>query len=545
MSKTSARPNIWGKLVRFVRPPHGQERDSSYVSQSSSITEQLAGTAVFDRTLQRRKDEAAVRKREFDTLRKLQQRQGIRVSRKTRGQSSPNFAERHVTLGKIAHIEREISNQWWSSESTTSSRMALDAHQASDARDDPDTVDMSETVPLDDPAAAVHLENLSVMSDDFLDSALVIAPSKMAAEPAGSMHRGPDQTLEAAALSFAMADFAKAESYLLVALDEGGPFHVHARERALTLLDFYRITAQRSRFEDFAIDFVHQFGESAPEWGSSNNAADGAVAVAGTAVAVAETDPQNGIWRCPDVLDAAAAQDLGQAMVRAQSISRINWSDVQSIAMDAVGSLERVLAGWCQQSVRLEFVGADQLLRVLHDHAEHPEEGANNGVWQLLFKFLQIMRRHAEFEQVSMHYCVQFEESPPPWQDAACILENRRTHSTNAQLEAEAAGYAAPLDGASTLDTAVLVARLHGEITDDATHAFAGFHGGAQAWEPLRIHCADLVRVDFSAAGSILNWVMEQQSQGVRVQFVGVHRLIAALFHVVGVTQFAVVDVRR
>jgi len=47
------------------------------------------------------------------------------------------------------------------------------------------------------------------------------------------------------------------------------------------------------------------------------------------------------------------------------------------------------------------------------------------------------------------------------------------------------------------------------------------------------------VRVDFSAAGSILNWVATRQASGCHVQFRDVHRLVAAFFTVIGINEHA------
>jgi ABC-type transporter Mla MlaB component len=53
------------------------------------------------------------------------------------------------------------------------------------------------------------------------------------------------------------------------------------------------------------------------------------------------------------------------------------------------------------------------------------------------------------------------------------------------------------------------------------------------------ISCARLIRVDFSAAGSILNWVAAQEMQGRQVQFHDVNRIVAAFFRVIGINEHA------
>ena len=60
----------------------------------------------------------------------------------------------------------------------------------------------------------------------------------------------------------------------------------------------------------------------------------------------------------------------------------------------------------------------------------------------------------------------------------------------------------------------------------------------------LVVSCANLVRVDFSAAGSILNWAANLQGEGCQVQFLDLHRLVAAFFGVVGIHDHARVVMR-
>jgi ABC-type transporter Mla MlaB component len=56
--------------------------------------------------------------------------------------------------------------------------------------------------------------------------------------------------------------------------------------------------------------------------------------------------------------------------------------------------------------------------------------------------------------------------------------------------------------------------------------------------------CARLIRLDFLAAGTLLNWVSAQQAEGRKVQFKDVHRLVAVFFNVVGISEHAKVIAR-
>ena len=60
----------------------------------------------------------------------------------------------------------------------------------------------------------------------------------------------------------------------------------------------------------------------------------------------------------------------------------------------------------------------------------------------------------------------------------------------------------------------------------------------------FEVNCRQLLRVDFGAAGDLLNWSMEQQGRGHQVTFKQVNRLVAAFFGVIGINDSARVMLR-
>ena len=60
----------------------------------------------------------------------------------------------------------------------------------------------------------------------------------------------------------------------------------------------------------------------------------------------------------------------------------------------------------------------------------------------------------------------------------------------------------------------------------------------------MLISCAKLIRVDFSAAGTLLNWVSAREAENRSVQFSEVNRLVASFFNVIGISEHARVIVR-
>ena len=63
--------------------------------------------------------------------------------------------------------------------------------------------------------------------------------------------------------------------------------------------------------------------------------------------------------------------------------------------------------------------------------------------------------------------------------------------------------------------------------------------------QPLVIPCERLIRIDFSAAGSVLNWAADQQAKGRDVRFQDLHRLVAVFFNVIGISEHAWVVPRK
>ena len=88
-------------------------------------------------------------------------------------------------------------------------------------------------------------------------------------------------------------------------------------------------------------------------------------------------------------------------------------------------------------------------------------------------------------------------------------------------------------------DQPPVVVELSGEILGDAADVLARLAAGRQESNRLVVSCTRLIRVDFTAAGSILNWVAEQQGEGCQVQFRDVNRIVAAFFNVIGITEHA------
>jgi ABC-type transporter Mla MlaB component len=101
------------------------------------------------------------------------------------------------------------------------------------------------------------------------------------------------------------------------------------------------------------------------------------------------------------------------------------------------------------------------------------------------------------------------------------------------------------VDGPSSEFNQLGLVELSGEIRGDPQATLEDLERRLQGADVLIISCRNLIRVDFSAAGTLLNWVTSHHTSGRLVQFVDAHRLVSAFFHVIGITEYAKVVVRN
>jgi ABC-type transporter Mla MlaB component len=362
-----------------------------------------------------------------------------------------------------------------------------------------------------------------------------------------------DPDIEEAAIRFANGDDTGAENGLLDALNERGHIDESAELWTAALFDLYRATGQQLRFDSIAIDFAERFGRSAPPWFSMPEQL-GRTQPVERAAAPEQASTTDAIWTSPAVLDENAVNELNLALANAPLPWHLDWSGLKSITPDALFPLEPLLAGWCALRVRLRFKGAEQLEAVLKTCTRSGDKSQRVGWWQVRMNALRVMRLQDAFELVALDYCVTYEVSPPSWQEARCEYEQDgksaialgegvdATQDTTERIPNFASDFTAPM---GLEEVPVVVVELTGEILGDAADAIKRLEEGRnQSSGRLMVSCARLMRVDFSAAGSLLNWVANRQTEGCNVQFRDVHRLVGAFFNVIGINEHARVLLR-
>ena len=371
-----------------------------------------------------------------------------------------------------------------------------------------------------------------------------------AAAPTDSL---TDPDLEDAAIRFANGDDAGAEQSLLAAL-QGDNLRPELAETWMSaLFDLYRATGQQARFDSVALEFANRFGRSAPAWFSTPDLLKRTAGSAAATPARERQSPSAGgepDWRCPAQLTAAALDELS-VLARVPGGLVLDWSALTTIGLDAVAPLARQVTAWAVMPAQLAFRGHAALERALLALTPSGDRTVDPVCWKLRMDALRIMRLQDAFELVALDYCVTYEVSPPSWQDPRCTCElqgasdpreaeaediRSQWDQPNSTWDDPLAGLTMPagLDGPPPA-----VVELYGEIIGDAAEVLAKLEKGMEGASRMVVSCARLIRVDFSAAGSILNWVATQQANGCQVQFRDVNRIVAAFFNIIGITEHA------
>ena len=86
---------------------------------------------------------------------------------------------------------------------------------------------------------------------------------------------------------------------------------------------------------------------------------------------------------------------------------------------------------------------------------------------------------------------------------------------------------------------------LEGVVEGDASQMLDTFTPMVEPGQPFTVRCDRLMRIDFVAAGSVLNWVAECQQKNALVRFGNLHRLNAVFFNLIGINEHSIVNQRE
>jgi hypothetical protein len=566
MSEPKDTTSFFRKVVKFVANPTTEWAEIGLPQDEARETE--FAKSELKAMIERKRRNDFVRKREFDMLRKVR-REGLSPEQLAAlgGSSRLDDSEGRLSVAesgakqdasvkaKIDAIEQQMVGDNFGatprrgpdfynaptqpvpmgSNAPPSARMPLDG-----ARVEPAPA----AAPAAAAAAAVMGAGLSPLSSLAMDASAGDFSNAFAVEVSEVAH---DPELDEAVIAFANADFEQCEQALAGLTSMGGQRHAHA-ETWLVLFDLYRAIGQQHKFESLALDYAQQFGWSAPQWFSMPRLVAEAASEE-RAPSNSRIDGQVG-WVCPDYVDADAVARLSSQSLQMPLPWVFDWSALKGIDTEGAARLSELFRNWIRQRLEMRWLGGERLFAVLADAAPTGVRDVDPAYWQLRLDALRLTNRPDQFDEAAIDYCVTYEVSPPSWEPALCEVRVSGSHSSTTSP---------PLSMVSEVSTSFIESRftedpnatvqvasmeLSGQLVGDIGPTLKKLEGELGASTIVNVSCARLIRVDFIAAGDLLNWVLARRNENRTVVFIESHRLVALFFGAMGINEHARVKVR-
>ncbi|AKJ31410.1 hypothetical protein [Caldimonas brevitalea] len=549
------------KVVRFVANPTTDWADLN--SNSTESRESEYAKSELKAMIERKRRNDFVRKREFDMLRKVR-REGLTEATVGVLEATSNLDENDrdlvarsdvgVVKAKIDEIEQQMVGE------SIGSRRSPSFYNAPTQpgplpellpQPTPLTEPMTPVAPRVEPAPAKAASpsgpppNATV---PVLGAPIPGFPDTFAVEVSEVAH---DPELDEAVIAFANADFTSCEQSLSELIKPGASRAQHA-ETWMVLFDLYRATAQQSKFESLALDYVHQFGWSAPQWFSlPRMVAEAAAEEAPAASDDNKIEGQVG-WVCSEVLDVDTVAQLRSQTLQMPLPWVLDWAPLRSIDAEAASKLSEVFRGWAQDMLDMRWLSGERLFLALQDAAPTGVKDADPAFWLLRLDALRLANRPDQFDEVAIDYCVTYEVSPPSWEAAKCQVKiggaSGHTNTSAAPLSVVSDVSTSFVESQIMDDPAVIEVaslELSGQLVGDISETLQVLDKGLGKAAIVKVACTRLIRVDFIAAGDLLNWVLNRRGENRAIQFEETHRLVALFFGAMGITEHARVKVRN
>ena len=565
--------SFFRKVVRFVANPATDWADLN--SRQHDGAELDLEKSELKAMIERKKRNDFVRKREFDMLRKVR-REGLSPEQlaalggssrlddsESRGISDgvARSAEGGVKA-KIDEIEQQMVGDNFAQSGTrkpagmfeskapapafrqTTTRPAVLARDESDART-PAPRSPQAPPPVAAPAAMMpppRNDAAAVSLGGLKGAALSDMANPFSVEVSEVMH---DPELDEAVIAFANADFDQCEQSLTSLTKTGGARAQHA-ETWMVLFDLHRATGQQNKFEGLALEYAQQFGWSAPQWFSLPKL----VAESAQLDKPREKRTAGEIgWICPELLDTDAVARLRAATLQLPLPWVFDWSALQTVEPEAATQLSDLFRQWAPEALDMRWLSGERFLLALQDAAPTGARDADPAFWLLRLDALRLANRPDQFDEAAIDYCVTYEVSPPSWERARCQVRIGGSGLSTQSPPLSQVGEVATTFLESSVDEqsgAVTMAsvELSGQLVGDIGATLRQLDAQLGAAPLVTVSCSKLIRVDFLAAGDLLNWVLSKRGESRTVTFAEAHRLVALFFGAMGINEHASVRVR-
>ncbi|WP_077034031.1 hypothetical protein [Pelomonas sp. KK5] len=384
------------------------------------------------------------------------------------------------------------------------------------------------------------------MTPDDLSLSFSAVEKHVASDLSEMVH---DPELDEAVIAFANADYETSERILVELVRKGGARNFHG-ETWLVLFDHYRATGVQAKFEALALEYAQQFGLSAPQWFSMPKlVADAVKSVRkpmGSAGGVA--------WTAPEFLQVESVKQLQTRCENMPMPWVLDWAPLRQLDIEACEALRQLFRIWAEQQIDMRWLAGDRFLQLLKDLAPVAVRDVDPALWMLRLEALRLVNRPDQFDETAIDYCVTYEVSPPSWERAKCRVRvsgqglstsSSPSPSTVPATESPSTSFMeSQISEATQLPTTVEL-ELSGQLSGDISETLRLMTGEIGAAPIVTVVCTKLIRLDFMAAGDLLNWVLARRGENRTVVFSEAHRLVALFFGAMGINEQARVKIRQ
>jgi anti-anti-sigma regulatory factor len=329
--------------------------------------------------------------------------------------------------------------------------------------------------------------------------------------------------IEEAAILFANGQTKEAVESLKHAIGSG-ELENQVQTAWVMLLDVYQSSGQRAEFENTALDYAARFEASPPAWLEETNPEQ-------------KPEAKKSSMAASVIFPAALDADVGKQIEQLQRGSatkrelQLDFGNAKSATAEGSELIYKIFMSFKKAQREITIAHADRLFEALMSSVEAGRRDSSEAGWLLALEALRLMNQQQRFDDVSIDYCVTYEVSPPPWEPMPVWIKQIQG-TTEAKLEA------APKSGAEGNSFAV-----RGDLVGAIASELAELRAYSQSAASVVIDCRELRRVDFTAAGELLNVVATLRANGKQVLFVEPNWMVLALMVVMGLHDLA--EIRR
>lgn len=355
----------------------------------------------------------------------------------------------------------------------------------------------------------------------------------------------------------------------------------------LMLLDLHQCVGDRAGFEALALQYAARFESSPPGWSDALSpvrtapaqlSAEGAPAAPAAAPAAAAAFSSRSL-ALAGAIDTSIVERAGRFAERAAADAEIDCSQAASVDAAGAQALLALLARFERAKSGLAVVGAERLFTLARAAIEPGRRDPCEACWMLALQALRILGRQQDFDDLGIEYCVTYEVSPPSWEpiddsirvvrgaaeasspkavpcgvSVAVGMDAMGTPAAGTSAAGRSAAVAAAPGAAAAPAAAVVPAVgtpgsptgafvLQGEVLGRMQDELKAFRRFASGRGDVVVDCRSLRRMEFVAAGDLLNEVATLRSAGRQVLFVEPNYLVYALMLVMGIHDLA--EIRR